>query len=499
MSTRLQQSTALRQELRINPRLYQAMDLLQMPVLELQQHLKQELLTNPFLEMVEPGDEELADDYETAEPLEDAAEATGTVAEDTSLEMEPEKSGDDDLDWESLLLDGFESGSRHIGAEERSDIEPVRVERRDLSDHLLEQIALLDLSARDQLLAEEFIGSIDDDGRLSASLRDIHDALNTLLSSDPMFADIGDPYSADEIERMLRVVQELDPPGIAARDLQECLRLQLMAQGLVPSLAAQLVDEGFDALSAHRWSDAARQFGVTVREIQDAADLIGKLDPKPGLRFRDGGDDYIVPDLTIDTVGEEYVVSLNDTQLPRLRVNRAYQQLLLNRGQLDAESREFIASKFTAAQWMLQAIEQRRQTMLKVTSFIVTHQREFFERGVQSLRPLTLRDVADAVGMHESTISRVTSEKYVQTPRGVLPLRYFFSAGLSSASGDDVSARGIQDQIAKLVASANAHAPLTDQAIVEILGRRGVSIARRTVAKYREQLGILSARMRRRV
>lgn len=499
MSARLQQTTALRQELRINPRLYQAMDLLQMPMLELQQHLKQELLTNPFLELVEPGEEESAEDFESAEPSEETVDASAAVGEETSLETEPEKSGDDDLDWESLLLDGFESGSRHVGAEERVAIEPIRVERRDLSDHLLEQIALLDLSVRDQLLAEEFVGSIDDDGRLTASLTEIRTGLNALLASDPMFADIGEGYSVEEVERMLRVVQELDPPGIAARDLQECLLLQLAAQGQVPSLAAHLVREAFDALTAHRWSDAARQFGVTVQDVQQAADLIARLDPKPGLRFRDGDDDYIIPDLSVEKVGDDYVVLLNDGQLPRLRISHAYQQLLRNRRQLDAESREFVASKISSAQWMLQAVEQRRQTMLKVTTFIVNHQREFFEKGVQSLRPLTLREVADHIGMHESTISRVTSEKYVQTPRGVLPLRYFFSSALSTASGDDVSARGIQDQIAKLVAGENPQDPLTDQAIVEILGRRGVTIARRTVAKYREQLGILSARMRRRV
>jgi RNA polymerase sigma-54 factor len=298
---------------------------------------------------------------------------------------------------------------------------------------------------------------------------------------------------------MLAIIQDLDPPGVGARDLRECLLLQLRAVGRADGLAYRLVAEAFDELIGHRWSELAKRFGISPQAVQAAADEVAKLDPKPGLRYGGGGDDYIIPDLVVDKVDGAYLVFLNDTNLPRLRLSRSYQELVRDKKRFDTESKEFIASKMNSANWMIQAIEQRRQTMLKVMHYIVDRQREFLERGVQALRPLTLREVAEAVGMHESTVSRVTNEKFAQTPRGVLPLKFFFSSGLSTADGDDVSARGIKDQIAKLVGGEDPHNPLTDQAIVEILQQTGVQIARRTVAKYRDQLGVLPARMRKRV
>jgi RNA polymerase sigma-54 factor len=233
--------------------------------------------------------------------------------------------------------------------------------------------------------------------------------------------------------------------------------------------------------------------------VQAAEDQIAKLDPKPGLKYAAPADDYITPDLIVDKIDGDYLVFLNDTNLPRLRLSKTYRDIARDKNKYKGENKEFISSKLNSANWMIQAIEQRRQTMLKVMNFIVDRQREFFEKGVQYLRPLTLREVAEVISMHESTVSRVTNEKYVQTPRGVLPLKYFFSSGLSTTSGEDVSARGIKARIRKLVDDENSRKPLTDQAIVNILREEGVQIARRTVAKYRDQLGILSARMRKRV
>jgi RNA polymerase sigma-54 factor len=226
---------------------------------------------------------------------------------------------------------------------------------------------------------------------------------------------------------------------------------------------------------------------------------VAKLDPKPGLRYSDAADNYIVADLVIDKIDGEYRVFINDGNLPRLRLSKVYQEIARDRRKFDGENKEFISSKLNSANWMIQAIEQRRQTMLKVTNYIVDRQRDFFEKGIQYLKPLTLREVAEHIGMHESTVSRVTNEKFVQTPRGVLPLKFFFSSGLSTTGGEDVSARGIKDQIQKLVEGEDPKSPLTDQAIVSILSDQGVNIARRTVAKYRDQLGVLSARMRKRV
>ncbi|HEY0789329.1 MAG TPA: RNA polymerase factor sigma-54, partial [Thermoanaerobaculia bacterium] len=298
---------------------------------------------------------------------------------------------------------------------------------------------------------------------------------------------------------MLGIIQSLDPPGVGARDLRECLMLQLREAGLEHSVPFRLVRDCFDELIAHRWSEISKRFGISPADVQKAADEIAKLDPKPGLVYSAGDDNYIIPDLIVEKIDGKYHVFLNDANLPRLKLSKAYQEIARDKKTFDGESKEFISNKLNSANWMIQAIEQRRQTMLKVMNYIVERQRDFFEKGVQHLKPLTLREVAEVINMHESTVSRVTNEKYVQTPRGVLPLKFFFSSGLSTTDGEDVSARGIKAQIQKLVAEENAKHPLTDQAIVNILKQRGVNIARRTVATYRDQLGVLSARMRKRV
>ena len=491
----LQQSTGLRQELKVNPRLYQAMDLLYMPLLDLQQHLKQELLTNPFLDLVEPEDE----DDESAD-VDEVPEAQDLAEPEAAVESEPEKTGDDDVDWEAVLLDGFETGGQREEHEQREWYEPVTVETKHLSDHLTEQLSLIEMSPREAILADDFVGNISDDGYLACPLEVIQRGVNEWLAAEAEERDAEvTPFNDDDMQSMLKIIQELDPPGVGARDLRECLLLQLRAAGQRESMAYRLVEESFEELISHRWSELSKRFGISVQDVQRAADEIAKLDPKPGLRYSAGGDNYIIPDLVVDKIGQAYHIFLNDGNLPRLKLSRAYQEIARDKKKFDTESKDFIASKLNSAHWMIQAIEQRRQTMLKVMHFIVDRQRDFFERGVQALRPLTLREVAEAVGMHESTVSRVTNEKFVQTPRGVLPLKFFFSSGLATSDGDDVSARGIKDQIQKLGSGEDTKNPLTDQAIVEILQQTGVQIARRTVAKYRDQLGVLPARMRKRV
>ena len=491
----LQQSTGLRQELKVNPRLYQAMDLLHMPLLDLQQHLKQELLTNPFLDLVEPEDE----DDESAD-TDEVPEAQDLAEPETAVEAEPEKTGDDDVDWEAVLLDGFETGGQREEHEQREWYEPVTVDTKHLSDHLTEQLSLIEMSPREAILADEFAGNISDDGYLSCPLEEIQRGLNEWLAAEAEERDAEvSPFTDAEVQAMLAIIQELDPPGVGARNLRECLLLQLRAAGQRDSMAYRLVEESFEELISHRWSELSKRFGISAKDVQSAADEIAKLDPKPGLRYSAGGANYIIPDLVVDKIDRAYHIFLNDGNLPRLKLSRAYQEIARDKKKFDTESKDFIASKLNSAHWMIQAIEQRRQTMLKVMHYIVDRQRDFFERGVQALRPLTLREVAEAVGMHESTVSRVTNEKFVQTPRGVLPLKFFFSSGLATSDGDDVSARGIKDQIQKLVSGENTKNPLTDQTIVEILQQTGVQIARRTVAKYREQLGVLPARMRKRV
>lgn len=491
----MQQSARLGQELRANPRLYQAMDMLYMPLLDLQQHLKQELLQNPFLELVDEDEEEIVESpsVELAESQNvDAAPEEGLPAEER----------EDDSRWEEILLDGMESGGMPEPRDEREPYEPVTVESRGLDDHLRDQIALLDLSERDRLLADEFIGNINEDGYLAASLEDILQGINAVLLRA---AEVEDDerevplFTMADAERMLAVMQGLEPPGIAARDLQECLTLQLPAAGLADTLAGRLVRETFPDLIAHKWSEAAKKLGCQPADAQGAADALARLNPKPGRAFSEGDGNYVVPDLIVEKIDGQYLVFTNDSNLPRLRLSRSYQELARDKKRLDAEHKEFISSRLSAAQWLIQAIEQRRQTMLKVMHFIVDKQRDFFEKGESGLKPLTLREVADAIGMHESTVSRVTNEKFAQTPRGVISLKKFFSSGLKSSEGEDVSARSVKATIQKLVAGEDPKHPLTDDAIVKLLGTSGLKIARRTVAKYRDELGILKAQMRKRL
>jgi RNA polymerase sigma-54 factor len=492
----MSQSLRLGQELKINPRLYQAMDMLYMPLLDLQQHLKQELLTNPFLELSDDENDE--DENEAESP-------DGEIAEDVPVNEDPvAETSEKETDWEEILLNGFEAeGATHEQRDDREQYEAVSVGTARLEDHLREQLVLLDLTPREMLLADEFIGNIGDDGYLAATLEEILEGINEVVAkaAEKEGYDSGPLpfFTMTEAEAMLTVVQRLDPPGTGARDLRECLLLQLRDQGNETSLAARLVRDFFDELVAHRWADVARKVGCTPAEVQKAADDIARLNPKPGLQQSGGSDNYIIPDMVVDKIDGAYHVFINDGNLPRLKLSRIYQEIAGDKKKFDGENKEFITSKLNAAQWLIQAIEQRRQTMLKVMHFIVDRQRDFFEKGVQYLKPLTLREVADVIGMHESTVSRVTNAKYAQTPRGVLPLKFFFSSGLATNDGEDVSARGIKATIEKMVNEEDPKNPLTDQAIVERLEADGVQIARRTVAKYRDQLGVLSARMRKRV
>jgi RNA polymerase sigma-54 factor len=486
------------------------MDMLYMPMMDLQQHLKQELLANPFLELLEPEDEETSEQE---------------APKDQEKEKE-QKEKEEEMDWEEILLNGFDVGGTREQFEVQEYTEPVTVETRNLTDHLREQLRMLELTPRQHLLAEEFLGNMTEDGYLAASLEELIGSVNQLVATHFAAArqeaggdaevaagegeetdapapalplPPGAEYTLADAEDTLAIIQKLDPPGVGARDLRECLLLQLKDAGDTDSLTYRLVAEAFSDLIAHRWNDLAKRFGVEPAAVQSAADQLARFDPKPGLKYSDRSDGYIIPDLIVEKIGDRYHVFLNDTGMPRLRLSRAYQEVARDKKKLTQENREFIAAKMNSANWMIQAIEQRRQTMLKVMNFIVDRQRDFFEKGIEYLKPLTLREVAEVINMHESTVSRVTNEKYVQTPRGVLPLKFFFSSALATASGEDASARSIRAKLEKMVAEENPSKPLTDQQIVHLFQEQGIQIARRTVAKYRDQLGILPARMRKRV
>jgi len=512
-----------RQELTINPRLYQAMDLLQMPLLDLQAHLKQELLVNPFLELAEESEEgvETTDEVSAEESEEEPSEDSEAEAVKEELSEPEEKDGDDDQDvsfgeddpvaegvessfddysedgdlttktqeevnWDEILDENdFDYDNFVQEVDDREFYEKAPSNGRSLYEYLTEQLVFLKLDEKQRRIGEEIIGDINDDGYLTSSVSEIAFRLR---------------MEEAEVEHVLRFVQSLEPLGVGARDLRECLIIQLRENGREDGLVFRLVSEYFEQLSKRHWQEIAKSTGLSLKEIQDAADEIAHLEPKPGRLYSSSREDnYVVPDLIVEKVEGEYIVYVNDSNLPKLRLSRTYRQIARNRKNFSGEAKNFIYNKLNSANWLIQAIEQRKQTMLKVMRYIVDKQRDFFEHGISHLKPLTLREVSEAINMHESTISRVTNDKYCQTPRGVFQLKFFFSVGLASDTGEDVSARGIKDKIAKMIESEDSSKPLTDQEIVARLKKDGLRIARRTVAKYRDQMGILPARMRKRV
>ena len=498
---KLYQSAQLRQEMRANPRLYQAMELVYMPVLDLQQHLKQEIEGNPFLELTEA---EIDQEIELKED-------------------DPDEPLGDDTDWAEVLLnDDYKREGQREQFEKKEFFEPAPVDTRDLKDHLNDQLRFLSLPERNLRMGEEIIGNIDDDGMLACELSEVVIGVNGWLdelrptaiavaqqiedaqqqeTETEEILEIFQAYNQAEAVEMLEVIQGFDPAGVGSRDVRESILIQLGRLGKSENLSYQLVEKHFDSLSKHRWNEIANEIGVDPVEVQAAADEISELDPKPGLRYAPTLDhrQNVIPDLVVRERDGKYVVEVNDTGFPGLRVAESTRALVRDKTKLSSEEKEFIAKNYNSATWMVQAVEQRRQTMLKVMNFIVDKQMAFFEKGVQSLKPLTLREVADHIEMHESTVSRVTNKKYVQTPRGVYSLKYFFSSGISTTSGEATSSRGVKDRIKSLISNEDPLKPLTDQSIVKLLVIDGIKIARRTVAKYREQLGILSARMRKRV
>ena len=500
-NVKLYQSAQLRQEMRANPRLYQAMELVYMPVLDLQQHLKQEIEGNPFLELTEA---EIDQEIELKE--DDLDEPLG-----------------DDTDWAEVLLnDDYKREGQREQFEKKEFFEPAPVDTRDLKDHLNDQLRFLSLPERNLRMGEEIIGNIDDDGMLACELSEVVIGVNGWLdelrptaiavaqqiedaqqqeTETEEILEIFQAYNQAEAIEMLEVIQSFDPAGVGSRDVRESILIQLGRLGKSENLSYQLVENHFDSLSKHRWNEIANEIGVDPVQVQAAADEIKALDAKPGDRYAPTLDhrQNVIPDLVVRERDGKYVVEVNDTGFPGLRVAESTRALVRDKAKLSSEDKEYIAKNYNSATWMVQAVEQRRQTMLKVMNFIVDKQMAFFEKGVQSLKPLTLREVADHIEMHESTVSRVTNKKYVQTPRGVYSLKYFFSSGISTTSGEATSSRGVKDRIKSLISNEDPLKPLTDQAIVKLLVIDGIKIARRTVAKYREQLGILSARMRKRV
>jgi len=463
-----------RQQLVMTPKLQQALKLLQMPTIELQQMLKQEIMENPLL------DEE--DELLETQEEEQERQETATKEEEKATDPDPDEP-EEKVDWEEYLQSGWEM-SAGLGEEVQEDfVERVPVAKRSFTDQLISQLRIATDDERTIEIGDYLVGSLDESGYLTCDLEEVAQTFRT---------------GVDEVGKVLGIIQTFDPPGVGARNLQECLLIQLGARGLEDSLAAKIIRDHFDDFKQKRYPELAKKLKVSIQEIQNQSQVISTLDPKPGFEIVAADPQYVIPDLVVDKVDDKYVVYLNDKNIPRLRINHVYQEELLKDGKDgDRETKEFIQSRLKSARWLIQTIEQRRRTMVKVMECIVDKQREFFEKGTTYLRPLTLQQVASEINMHESTVSRVTTSKYVQTPRGVFALKFFFSSSLGTQDGGEISAKSAKDKIRRIIEQEDSRNPLSDQKIADILKKDGLNIARRTVAKYREQLGLLPARMRR--
>jgi len=473
---------SLKLQQKLSFQMIQSLKLLQVPTLQLEQMIRNELEMNPVLEAEteEVLEEEVGlDDKEEKdkEDSEEPADAAEEIEEDPGVV-------DDDIDWEEFLDDGYDVGSRMSDEREQSDqrFEPTPVYKATLEETLTEQLAEKKLSKKINLLVQFIIGCISDDGYLRLDNESIAEATET------------DIY---DVEEALNVIWGMEPTGVGARNLRECLILQLRKMSMHESLAMRILVEVWDLFEKVKIPDIARKLGVTNREIQEAMQIFKKCNPKPGFLVNDDRASVIMPDLVVEKMEGKWVVMLNDRTIPSLHINSGYEKMVKRGSKTRKEVKEYVREKLNGANWLIRSIEQRKNTMLRVMYAIIEKQPDFFEKGPPNLNPLKLQDVADMVEMHISTISRVTNGKYVQTPHGIFELKYFFTEGLSTdTSSGDVSAEKIRKRIKELVESENQKKPLSDQKISDKLNEENLKVARRTVAKYREQLRILPARLR---
>lgn len=456
----------LSQKLILTPQLQQAIKLLQMPQLELAQVLNQELTENPFLE--EAFEEPEIEGYPEEEVLPPA------VSDDAEISFENLTTFSVDEYFDERSSDGRDLGYFSPGVEEQPSYELFYSKKPDLYDHLLWQLRLSTADDRVRMAAEAVIGNIDEDGYLRATVEELAATLD---------ADIGTVTAA------ISLVQTFDPPGIGARNLKECLLLQLASLNLKGTLVEKIVEGNMEDLQKKRYSNIAKQYGSTMDDIMTAVKIIEGLEPRPGRSFTNAETNYVVPDVFISRTDEGYQIILNEDGMPRLSLNNSYRKLLLKKESLTREEREFLKDKLRRATELIKSLDQRNKTIYKVSESILKFQQDFFDKGIQFLKPLNLKDVATDINMHESTISRVTSNKYLSCDHGVYSFRFFFSSAIQSEAGD-VSSTLVKDLIKKIIAEEDPKKPLSDQMIADTLKGQSINIARRTVAKYREELKI---------
>jgi RNA polymerase sigma-54 factor len=474
----------LSQKLIMTPSLQQAIKLLQLSKLELQEVLNQELLENPLLD--ETQEETKQEEAET-----DAQEAkTQTEEEAKAAEPPKEKEKDsfEEIDYDAYFQDYIEYGynPRGMGEEhEEFPIENTLTRPPNLVDHLTWQLNMSDASPRVKEIGAFIIGNIDEDGYLRASNEEVMAA---------------GPYEAAEVEKAIETIQSLDPIGVGARDLRECLLLQLQFLEIDNPLVEEIVRDHWEEFMQRRFVQLSKTLSIDMKSLENIVEVIKHLDPKPGRKYSNERAIYVEPDVYVHKVGDEYIIVLNEDGMPKLRINASYRSMLNSMdSKSDGETVNYIKDKIRSAVWLIKSLDQRQRTIYKVAESIVKHQREFLERGIDYLRPLVLRDVADDIQMHESTVSRVVSNKYMHTPRGLFLMKYFFHSGIDSDTGEDISSLTVKKKIQSYIEAEDPRKPLSDSKIMKILNDEGINIARRTVAKYRDELNIPSSTDRKQI
>lgn len=456
-----------RLEQKLTQKMIQAIKMLQLTRMELVQTVRSELETNPVLEEIE-GDSETKKSYEE-------------LFEKKEVRPEPEGKGDP-IDWVSYIRkteeDGY-AGTYWYEEPEEEYTKPI-VKSETLYDHLIWQIGVSTLDDEKKELCALIIGNLDEDGYLKTPIEEIAQQNELPL---------------EKLQEALKIVQELDPSGVGARDLKECLLIQLRQLGAENSLEARLVENYLEDIAKRNYKKIAKELGVSEADVAEAAAHIAHLEPKPGRPFKTGIPEDVTPDVYINKVGDDFVIQLNEDGLPKLRISSYYKKLIANPQAIPPSTQNFLKEKMRSAAWLINMIRQRQRTIYKVAESILKFQREFFEKGVQYMKPMVLKDVADDIGMHESTVSRATRGKWVHTPWGVFEFKYFFNSGIKSSYGA-MAAVAVKNRIRQILANEDPKSPYSDQEIADILSKEGIKISRRTVTKYREMMSILSASQR---
>ncbi|MDF2617189.1 MAG: rpoN [Sedimentibacter sp.] len=460
------------QKLIMTPELRQAIQILQFNNVELMEFIYKQLEVNPFLESVD-----------------NKAQESSSGEEHTEYEKSDFDKSDnkDEIDWKEITEKyddlSYKAYEKTADSDEKQTFESYTSKKMSLKDHLMVQMGVSVKTNKEKRIGEFIIESLDNKGYLGCSIQDI----SLLLNEDVV-----------EVERVLRLIQTFDPVGVGARNLSECLMIQLKEKGIQDKNAYIIAEQYLEEIATNKIQKIAKDLHITVSRVQSICDIIKMLEPKPSRGFIVDSDNirYIVPDVTIEKINGEYIIIVNDNNLPVLTISGYYQNMIKNLD--DKEANKFLSDKLNSSMWLIKSIEQRRMTLYKVVDSILKFQRKFFDEGKTALKPLVLKDVAEDIGVHESTVSRATNGKYVQTPIGLFELKYFFASSLSESDGEGISSTSVKSQIQKLINEENTQKPYSDQKIAELLSAEGINISRRTVAKYRDEMRIPSSAMRRR-